>query len=1185
MRNRALLPFLLLLAPAALRHSLPGQGGPEGWLPLFNGRDLAGWRAAESPESFAVRDGVLVVKGPRGHLFFEGAPGGGEFQNFVFEAEVLTKPSANSGIFIHSRYQERGWPAAGYEIQINNSHGDPIRTGSIYGVVAVGEAPAKDDAWFRIEIAVRRRNIAVRVDGKLIVNWTEPPGASGPRRLSRGAIAIQAHDPGSEVRYRALRVRALPDTDAVRTRAERQLLKPEGEWWDRMDYGPFLSATIGLDRDNAMLKAIAVPLGPEESFHYAFDTELLRVAAWEGPLLKKGVTYDGSHGGHPVRRGPLLFGSDPAPGVSATGEFADPRHGSRGPLPRDRGRYLGLYRYGERVAIAYEAAGARILESPAVEYRDGGAILSRTIEAESAPAGLAMVVSVGKFRLDGDGVVRLEAPERKEPYRIAEDRTVVVMDRSDGDFRELSMGPPVSGDRVGRAEGPAAFFVDGWAKAHPRAGAKEGDLPRLYDGDFARNHDDVERCSWFDGARARLMIRLQEPTAVRRVNTYTWHRGNRAPQVYTMWGHGSPLAGGMEQDLEAAGWTRIAEVDTRPLDFGGRHGVCVHNPRRPLGVYARLLLDVAPAAGGEGPFFTEIDVLGEGDPLPPLKEPALKPEPELETGMMLAGSPPGCRLEIQRSGDAGRVVLRIDPTEEPVRVKIAAARGDSGLGALLRQAAPAEPLRPWTRGGRPLWGEPIATDAVLANRENSPYVADDVRIPFDNPYDSHMRIGGFDFFADGDRAALCTWNGDVWVVSGLAAMKDVRWKRFATGLFETLGLKIRDGEIFVNGKDQITRLHDLDGDGEADYYECFNNDVPITDNFHEFAFDLQTDRDGNFYFSKAAPVLPGGRGFGPVIESHGTLMRLSGDGQRLEVVARGLRAPNGIGVGPRGELTAGDNEGTWVPRCKLHWIREGGFQGVVDVAQSEPPPSGYEPPLLWFPMDVDNSGGGQVWVEGNRWGPFEGDLLHLSYGQSALYKVMPHECGGVMQGAVFRLPVRLLSGAMRGRFHPADGQLWICGLKGWQTNAARLSAFQRVRFAGGPVRMPKDFEVLKDGVRLRFTANLDEEVAADPESYQISCWNYVWGPQYGSPEISALNPDPEIVEKALQTEMHRYSVRDSLEVERATVEEGGRAVRLVIPELKPVMQLRIKLDLASEDGEPMEFDIYGTIHRMGGESR
>ena len=198
----------LLLAAA------PGGAGADepGFESLFDGRSLSGWRVNENPESWSVTDGRIVCHGRRSHLFYVGpdADRPAEFRDFHFKAEVLTRPNANSGIFFHTRFQTEGWPAQGYEMQVNNSQGDPVRTGSLYNVVKNFTPPAADDAWFTQELIVKGRSVTVIVDGRRLFEFVEPEGVAGPRRLSAGTFALQAHDPGSEVHYRNLRVRRLP---------------------------------------------------------------------------------------------------------------------------------------------------------------------------------------------------------------------------------------------------------------------------------------------------------------------------------------------------------------------------------------------------------------------------------------------------------------------------------------------------------------------------------------------------------------------------------------------------------------------------------------------------------------------------------------------------------------------------------------------------------------------------------------------------------------------------------------------------------------------------------------------------------------------------------------------------------------------------------------------------------------
>ena len=187
---------------------------PQPWIPLFNGKDLEGWKANENPATFSVKDGELVVKGDRAHLFYTGK-GATEFKNFELKVEVMTKAKANSGVYIHTAFQDSGWPSKGYEIQVNNSHTDPKRTAGVYGIKDNFEAPAKDDEWFTMLITVKGNSIVTKVNDKVISEWTEPEGWTPPgnfagRKLSSGTVAIQGHDPGSEVHYRKIEIKPLP---------------------------------------------------------------------------------------------------------------------------------------------------------------------------------------------------------------------------------------------------------------------------------------------------------------------------------------------------------------------------------------------------------------------------------------------------------------------------------------------------------------------------------------------------------------------------------------------------------------------------------------------------------------------------------------------------------------------------------------------------------------------------------------------------------------------------------------------------------------------------------------------------------------------------------------------------------------------------------------------------------------
>ncbi len=540
-------------------------------------------------------------------------------------------------------------------------------------------------------------------------------------------------------------------------------------------------------------------------------------------------------------------------------------------------------------------------------------------------------------------------------------------------------------------------------------------------------------------------------------------------------------------------------------------------------------------------------------------------KPEAMTVIGVTGAPEGAQL----STAGGMLSFKLPKLAAGASFKLVYAHGASAdgakLGEAVKNARRAADLKPLTKGGPSHWKETLTTKGELAKDTNAAYVLDSIEVPLENPYRSWMRIGGLDFFKDG-RAAVCTWSGDVWVVSGLDRdLQRVTWKRYATGLFQSLGLKIVDDQIHVLGRDQITRFADLNGDGEADFYENFNNDVQVTPGFHEFAFDLHTDPQGNFYFSKGGPVNPGGRGWGPLSEHNGGIFKVSKDGSKFEVFATGVRAPNGMGVGPNGEVTTGDNQGTWVPTSYIHFAKQGEFIEVPDLAhRGDTPPEKYSPHLCWIPYGMDNSNGSQVWVTSDKWGPLTGNLLYLSYGKCTLFNVLQERVGEVPQGGVVQFPFKFDSGSMRARFSPADGQLYVTGLKGWQTSGAKDAALQRVRFTGKPAYLPNELHVTDKGIHITFTNALDTGTAGDAGNYSIERWNYRWTKEYGSAEYKVSNPEQK--------------GHDPVEIKSVTVSPDRKSIFLEVPGLEPVMQQKITMNIKAEDGTPMPKEIAHTIN-------
>jgi hypothetical protein len=468
-------------------------------------------------------------------------------------------------------------------------------------------------------------------------------------------------------------------------------------------------------------------------------------------------------------------------------------------------------------------------------------------------------------------------------------------------------------------------------------------------------------------------------------------------------------------------------------------------------------------------------------------------------------------------------------------------------------------LRMLCQGGPAQWPQALTTSGRRGD-DSGPFAVDTIAVPENNPWRSWMRLTAFDFFTDG-RAAVSTWNGDVWIVSGLDdSLKTVKWKRFASGLFDPLGLKVLRDEVYVLERHQITRLKDLNGDGEADFYENFNNAAGVSPSYHAFAMDLQTDRAGNFYYTRA------GQRVDEIYPLNGGMVRVSPDGRDAALIAHGLRAANGMGIGPRDEITCSDNQGNWIPSSRLNLIGAEGFYGYVPHGHGQPT-NRFEPPLCWIPMSLDNSSGGQVWVTGERWPrALKEHLLHTSYGMAALFDVLWETVDGVAQGGVVRLPLKFDSGIQRARFHPRDGQLYVVGLKGWQTKGVKDGGFQRVRYTGAPLRMPIELHVRPTGIEIAFSDEVDPATAADLQNYSIEQWNYRWTEKYGSDDFSVANPEKK--------------GRDVVSVRSARLSDDNKRLFLEIPNLQPVMQMRIRFALKTADGLPCDWEIFNTINRV-----
>lgn len=508
----------------------------------------------------------------------------------------------------------------------------------------------------------------------------------------------------------------------------------------------------------------------------------------------------------------------------------------------------------------------------------------------------------------------------------------------------------------------------------------------------------------------------------------------------------------------------------------------------------------------------------------------------------------------------GRIELHIAQREEKETTRVLiyeAGDTEDRFGVLPAELAGSSNPEVLTGGGPACWEEELAVSGILGNEEDA-YVVDEIPVPFDNPWNAWMRLSGIDFFEDGSRAAVSTWNGDVWIVSGIdKGLENVRWKRFASGLFYPMGVVIAGDQIYVTERGQLTRLHDINGNGEADYYENFNNDGIVYPMAHTLG--LQVDSEGYFYFFKNGNRVPA------EVPQHGALMRVSPDGKNRELYSNGSRGSNTLGIGPDDTILSADQQGNWMPVDRIDMMKRGEFYGYRPHGGQDRDIGEFAPPLAWIPYDINNSSGSLTYSDQTRWGPLSGQWLLGSYGQANLQVVLTQELAeGKLQGAVSEFPVKLGSGVVRGRVNPADGQLYLVGLRGWTTLGRADGSFERIRYTGKKAYLPTGFRITHEGIELEFTEPLDRTAARNKGNYSVQRWEYIYSEKYGSPEVSFENPEVE--------------GRDPVAVRSVVLSDDGKTLFLEIPGMYSVMQMKVEYDLVFKDGYVGSNALYPTVN-------
>lgn len=510
------------------------------------------------------------------------------------------------------------------------------------------------------------------------------------------------------------------------------------------------------------------------------------------------------------------------------------------------------------------------------------------------------------------------------------------------------------------------------------------------------------------------------------------------------------------------------------------------------------------------------------------------------------------------SQEDGYHMMTVSPSKA-AQVKIFIGNGEiQGMEDFVAASKAPESLGKYTKGGAAHYPQELIT-TITKGAEDGIFAVDQLSPPYENPWNCRMKLSGIDFMKDGNNAVACTTDGDIWLISGLTdGGITLKWKRIGAGLFQPLGIKVVNDQIFVTCRDQIVRLQDFNGDGETDFYESFNHDHQVTDHFHEFAMGLQADKVGNLYYAKS-----GRHAREALIPQHGTLIKVTKDGSRSEIIASGFRAANGVCINPDGSFLVTDQQGYWNPMNRINWIKTGTESRFYGNMWGYNPPKdttrvAMEQPMVWVDMEFDRSPSELLWVDSKKWGALDGGLLSFSYGFGKVQLVLHEEVEGQRQGGVIDMPdIKFYTGVMRGRFNPDDQQLYACGMEAWGTNQnMRTGDLYRIRYTGRSIPMPIRLNAQGNGMKLTFASKLNSESATDVSKYEVKTWDLVRSSNYGS---------------------DRYNIK-SLNISEARLSPDGKTVVLIMEKIAPVDVMTISYDITDESGTPLKGTVQNTIH-------
>jgi putative heme-binding domain-containing protein len=927
---------------------------------------------------------------------------------------------------------------------------------------------------------------------------------------------------------------------------------------DDRDFGPVLASQLGDDINNALTFRLPNALTVN------YDLHRFRLGGvWTGGFLDLSETQHYRQRGEemPQPAGTPIVGLDCfAWELNGSFEIDKQIKPTRGPVDADVAAYHGHYLYDDRAILRYAIAGREVLETIWTDSLNETPIVQHTFHIAAGAKPLRLRVA----ERTRDGEVAIEdtlafvpssgpkesqtARQRNEPIHV------VSADRA----KQLDLG---TSDRTFMVRFKSSS--DGTLIA---SAPLEGKWVRDGKSLFIRNGKLVFDIGWLGAMQSKA-----------KVTDNRWHTAavvvSKQKTYLYLDGKLQNSADDFRRDAVA---NHVLKLGATATDFGGDFSGQIDW----AAIYESAMnqADIAKVSGKKQ--LTDLNAIWTWTPgteTPQDRDSTIASSPideQLLTANAVVGDTDGLFFSMTDE----QLVLTI-PASNNARVfrlqrcSITASQ-QADFNAFMVEASKQTIKDPqeMTHGGSTRWPQRITLAGSLGEPLNG-YSLDTLPVPFENPWNAWLRTTSLDFFDDG-RAVVTTHGGDVYLVSGIDdQLNGVTWKRFAAGLFEPFGVRVVAGKIYVTCHDGIKRLHDFDGNEEADFIESFWNDDDVSSVFHSYNFDLQTDSAGNFYLAKA----------GQHTDHHrpGSIMKIPADGGSAEVFAWGVRTPNGMGKLADDRFTVSDNQGPWMPAGKISLIKRDGFYGNMPMNDTQDKwlrsrhggelPTEFDQPMIWMPQELDNSCGGQVWAGDERWGPLSGRLIHSSFGKGWLYYLSMQDIGEITQASIVALPHQWDAGVMRLRVNPLDGQVYGTGLSGWQgPQGGRDGCLQRLRYVGpsethNEPRIIERTTVVPGGIELTFNFDVAED-AADPNAWQAEMWNYLWSRKYGSDQYRVGEPD--------------VKGRDELAIESIVISPNKRTVTLRLPDLQTCDQVRIDMQFHDAAQNKFREEIYFTVHAI-----